>query len=73
MKKIWIKKSTWIFLTKLCHYHMYEISKILSMHHQNRSQQYTAEKTFLRCEALRVSWDLKVTCSFPEFLSTCTK
>ena len=49
-------KSTWIFLTKLCHYHLSEDIKILCMHYQNSSQQYTAEKNmFLRCEDLRVS------------------
>ena len=49
-KKNWIKQSTWIFLTKLCHYHMSEDIKILCMYYQKRSQQYTEEKdTFLRC------------------------
>ena len=62
-KKFWIKESTWIFLTTLCHYHLSEDIKILCMHYQNKSQQYTEEKkTFLRCEDLRVSWDLKQFC-----------
>ena len=40
---------------------MSEDLKVLCKHYQNRSQQYTAEKnTFLRCEDLGVSWDLKV-------------
>ena len=56
-----IKESTWIFLTKLCHYHLSEDVKILCMHCQKRSQQCTEGKnTFLRCENLRVSWDLKL-------------
>ena len=56
-----IKESTWIFLTKLCHYHLSEDVKIFFMHCQKRSQQCTEGKnTFLRCENLRVSWDLKL-------------
>ena len=59
MKKIWIKESTWIFLTKLCAHDLSEDIKILWRHYQKRSQQYAEEKnTFLRCEDLRVSWDL---------------
>ena len=55
----WIKESTWIFLTKLCHYRLSEDSKVLCTHYQKSSQQYAKEKsTFLRCEDLRVSWDL---------------
>ena len=47
------------YLTKLCHCHLSEDIKILCMHYQKRSQQYTEEqKTFLRCEDLRVSWDI---------------
>ena len=54
-----IKESTWIFLTKLCHYHLSEDSKVLCTHYQKRSQQYAEEKSiFLRCEDLKVSWDL---------------
>ena len=43
-KKNWIKESTWIFLTKLCHYHLSENTKILVMHYQKSSQQYTEQK-----------------------------
>ena len=61
-KKNWIKEGTWIFLVKLCHYHLSENIKILYVHCQKSSQQYTEEKnTFLRCENLRVSWELKDT------------
>ena len=57
-KKQRIKESTWIFLTKLCHYHLSKDIKILCMHYQKGSQQHTEEKnTFLRCEDLRVSRD----------------
>ena len=60
-EKIWIKESTWIFLNKLCNYHLSEDIKILCVHYQKRSQQYTREKnTFLKCEDVRVSWDLKI-------------
>ena len=60
MKKLWIKESTFLtkitFLTKLCHYHLFEDIKILCMNYQKRSQQYTEEiNAFLRCEDLRVS------------------
>ena len=58
-KNFWIRESTWIFLTKLCHYHLSEDRKTPCMHYQKWSQQYAEEKsTFLRCEDLRVSWDL---------------
>ena len=56
-KKNWIRESTWIFLNKLCHYHLSEDIKIFCMHYQKRSQQYIEEKaTFLECEDLRISW-----------------
>ena len=59
-KKNWIKESVWIFLTKLCQYYLSKDIKILCMHYQKRSLQYFEEKnTFLRCENLRVSRDLK--------------
>ena len=47
-KKNWIKESAWIFLTKLYHYHLSEDIKILCMHFQKRSQQYTEEKNILK-------------------------
>ena len=66
MKKFWIKKSTCIFLTKLCHYHLCEDIKILCMYYENGSRQYAEEKNaFLRCEDLRVSWDLKLVPRIP--------
>ena len=43
-EKKWIKESTWISLTKLYHYYLSEDIKILCMHYQKRSQQFT-EKT----------------------------
>ena len=59
-KKNWIKESVWIFLTKFCQYYLSKDIKILCMHYQKRSLQYFEEKnTFLRCENLRVSRDLK--------------
>ena len=49
-KKIWIKESFWIFLTKLCQYNLSKDIKILCMHYQTWSQQYAEEKnTFLKC------------------------
>ena len=39
-----LKKNIWIFLTKLCHYHLSEDIKVLCMHYEKRSQQYAEEK-----------------------------
>ena len=44
-KKNWIKESTWIFLTKLCHYHLSKDIGILCMHYQKRSQKCREGKT----------------------------
>ena len=60
MKRNWIKESTWIFLTKLCYYYLPEDIKILCMHYQKSSQQYTEEETFLGCQDLRDFSDLKL-------------
>ena len=43
-KSVLNKESTWIFLAKWCHYHLSEDMKILCVHYQKRSQQYTEEK-----------------------------
>ena len=58
-KTLYASREYFFIGTKLCHYHLFEDIKTLCMHYQKRSQQYTEEEnTFLRCEDLKVSWDL---------------
>ena len=55
-----LKESTWMLLTKLCHYHFSKDIKNLCMHYQKWSQQKSEEKKHI-CKMLR----------FKDFLRWC--